>query len=180
MWQCHEGINRLYLQAAYKRVSLERKVANRVLLSDGLATRDDELAEESLGRGALLATRGRQADAARAIGHFFSKRLKAQTAPQRKKNFSVPGPLACIGPITCRSALRTGARHTVLPAISVVPSAAAPLYCPSTLLSRASCGVQRHSVTRLDTPCSRPYSTHTAPTLHRLRCSTLIRRTGRI
>jgi hypothetical protein len=130
MWQCHEGINRLYLQAAYKRVSLERKVANRVLLSDGLATRDDELAEESGGRGAILATRGRQADAARAIGHFFSKRLKAQTAPQRKKNFSVPGPLACIGPITCRSALRTGARHTVLPAISVVPSAAAPLYCP--------------------------------------------------
>ena len=51
MWQCHEGINRLYLQAAYKRVSLERKVANRVLLSDGLATRDDELAEESGGRG---------------------------------------------------------------------------------------------------------------------------------
>lgn len=125
----HEGINRLYLQAAYKRDSLERKVANRVLLSDGLARRDDELAEQSGGRGAILATRWRQADAARAIGHFFSKRLKAQTAPQRQKNFSMPGPLACIGPITCLPALRTGARHTVLPAISFVP----PVCCTSLL-----------------------------------------------
>lgn len=91
MWQCHEGINRLYLQAAYKRVSLERKVANRVLLSDGLATRDDELAEERGGRGALLATRGRQADAARAIGHFFSKRLKAQTATSAKRTSACQG-----------------------------------------------------------------------------------------
>lgn len=160
MWQCLEGINRLYLQAAYKRVSLERKVANRVLLSDGLATRDDELAEESGGRGAILATRWRQAAAARAIGHFSSQRLKAQTAPQRQKNFTMPGPLACFGPITCLPALRNGpATLFFLQSASSRPSAA-PLYCPSTLLSRAlvrRAATFRHPLRRCAMPGPRCY-----------------------
>jgi hypothetical protein len=61
------------LQAACKRVSLERKVANRVLLSERLATRDDD----ELAGGGSRGTEKSSEDMAKAMdGDFFDQKAK--------------------------------------------------------------------------------------------------------